>query len=102
MQNDGDNVIPIPGMDDTPAPAANEAEHTLNVEDMASYVLVGITKDGRHARAVSAGMTLEELSDHIGRLKLMLQIESVQAGMHNFAQAREAAARAQRVIRPGM
>lgn len=109
-----DNVVNFPGAGDTPEPALGEivdatpeqasAErdpNQLDLNDLESYVVVGRTKDGRRAKAVSANMTLDDLADYVAQVQLLLDMEVTQAGMMRYMAMREMEQRNRRVITPG-
>jgi len=82
--------------DEVPDPA-NGSEHSIDINTMRQYLLVGEDAAGKPVSILSPNMSITDLGGYIGRLQAMLAVQVSAAGMQQFM------ARQQRgkVITPG-
>lgn len=73
----------------------DEQVKTLDLEEMRSYLLIGIDKDGEHVTAASQNLSLPEMGMLLGRAKIDLDIQVAAMGAYNAMQAQRQKAQAQ-------
>ncbi len=60
-------------------------EQSLNLEDLAQYIVLGVTQEGKHVSAQSPELTIQDTESMIARLQTSLDIMKIAAG---FEQAK--------------
>lgn len=75
------------------------SEQTYNLDDLAHYVVLGTTKDGKPVTVRSEAMTLQDMVALLARADLSVRIETAKVALESYRRDREAMASP--IIKPG-